>query len=96
MASLHQVVSWAISHHNLAHPLHIKEIYISVSEGLVEELFIPQLSKLKMNPTSENYACRCMSLKIPNLAQSYVKVFIFLSKICTLLENMFFKYNIYA
>jgi hypothetical protein len=38
-ASPHQAVSWKISSDNLAHPLNITVMYMSPSEGMIEEYF---------------------------------------------------------
>jgi len=49
-ASPHQVVSWNISSHNLAHPFHITGMYISPLEGMVEEFFHTPAKQNKLPP----------------------------------------------
>jgi len=51
-ASPHQEVSWKISSHNLAHPYHIIGMYMSPSEGIIEEIF-HTLAKQNNLPSNE-------------------------------------------
>jgi len=51
----HQAVSWKISSHNLAHPFHITGMYMSPSEGMVEEFFHTLAKKKTSPPTNLTY-----------------------------------------
>jgi len=53
-ASPHQAVSWKISSDNLAHPFHITGMYMSPSEGMVEEFFQTLAKQNNLPPNEPN------------------------------------------